>query len=362
MRRTKEMVKQIQEYDFLSTYKVERDPRIKIKLLALHHLQKRKNIKAVSRITLYDEKCVRHWICMFVLFDQEGLIEKKGRGRKPRLEKSKDEVFREKSDEIQECKQGGRIIVDDIQELLAEEFNCCYSRSGVYALLDRSNIVWISGRSKHPKYSQEVIEQFKGEFPEEVEGIKDKTDSDKVEIWWQDESRIGQQGSLSRVWATKGTRPRVVRQKQFLSTYLFGAVCPERDVGCALILPQCNSGMTQIHLNQISEHIQDGYHAIVLMDRAGWHTTETLHVPENITLMPLPPYSPELNPMEQVWQQLRKIKLSNTNFKDHEAIVDSCCEAWNCFCDKDGNIQNLCTRNWAQIQVIIFWNWYYEEE
>jgi transposase len=63
--------------------------------------------------------------------------------------------------------------------------------------------------------------------------------------------------------------------------------------------------MMQIHLNQISEHVREDYHAILLMDRASWHTTEALIVPNNISLMPLPPYSPELNPVEQVWQQLR---------------------------------------------------------
>ena len=85
------------------------------------------------------------------------------------------------------------------------------------------------------------------------------------------------------------------------------------------------------------------------MDRASWHTTEALIIPQNITLMPLPPYSSELNPMEQVWQQLRRIKLSNTNFKNYNDIVDSCSEAWNTFCDEDGNIPNLCTRNWVKI-------------
>jgi transposase len=349
MGHTTVFVEQIQGYDFLATYKVEQNPRIKIKLQALYHLQEGKSITEVSEITLYDRKSIRRWLHMFVLFDYEGLIDKEGRGRKPRLAPSDEESFSRRLDCLQEQNEGGRITVDDIQKLLAEEFNCNYSRSGVYALLDRLNIVWISGRSKHPKHSQEAIEQFKALFPEEVERIQDKIDSDNIEIWWQDESRIGQQGSLSRVWASKGTRPRVVRQRQFLSTYIFGAVCPDRDLGCALVLPECNAGMTQLHLKQISEHIQEGYHGIVLMDRASWHTTEALNIPENITLMPLPPYSPELNPMEQVWQQLRKIKLSNTVFKDYDDILDSCCEAWNCFCDEDGNIQNLCTRDWAKV-------------
>ena len=100
-------------------------------------------------------------------------------------------------------------------------FDCNYSRSGVYTLLDRINIVWITGRSKHPKHSQDIIEEFKETFPEELEMLKENLEYDKIEVWWQDESRVGQQGSLSRVWATKGTRPRVIRQRQFLNTYIF---------------------------------------------------------------------------------------------------------------------------------------------
>ncbi len=155
---------------------------------------------------------------------------------------------------------------------------------------------------------------------------------------------------MSRIWARKGTRPRVVRQRQFLSTYIFGAVCPDRDKGCAWILPECNSGMMQIHLDEISKNIQENYHGIVLMDRASWHTTETLIVPKNLSLMPLPPYSPELNPMEQVWQQLRRIKLSNACFKNYDHILNTCCEAWNTFCDQEGRIKKLCTRSWAKQQ------------
>lgn len=183
-----------------------------------------------------------------------------------------------------------------------------------------------------------------------MQKIQEDNPNVEIEIWWQDESRIGQQGSLSRVWAAKTARPRVVRQKQFLSTYIFGAVCPEKDKGCALVLPEVNTGMMQIHLNQISQNIDENALAIILMDRSSWHTTETLIIPPNIRLMPLPPYSPELNPMEQVWQQLRKIKLSNTCFDNYEHIVNACCEAWNTFCDEDGNIQNLCSRGWASLK------------
>ena len=347
MKKTKDLIIEIQEYDFKSEYKRERNPLIKVKFLALHHLQSGKLLKDVADIILYDEQAVRSWIRRFVEFDYEGLIEKEGRGQKPRLPQEKEEEFKDALDKLHEKKSGGRVSVEDMQKLLTEKFDCNYSRSGVYTLLDRINIVWITGRSKHPKHNEELIEEFKEQFPEEVVKIKDKLKNNKIEVWWQDESRVGQQGSLSRVWASKGTRPRVVRQKQFLNTYIFGACCPAKDKGCALILPECHTGMMQLHLDEISKNVEDGFHAIIIIDRASWHTTEALNIPENISLLPLPAYSPELNPMEQVWQKIKGDSLTNTTFKNYDDIVEKCAKAWNSFCDEDGNIKKLCSRSWA---------------
>ncbi len=229
----RDLIQKIQGYDFKGTFKTERDAKIKIRLLALHHLQMGKTLTDVADIVLAEHKTIRTWLILFVVFNYEGLIEKTGRGKRPRLLSHLEEKFKEELDHLHDSKNGGRITAFDIQGLLLKKFNCSYSLSGVYALLDRLNIVWISGRSKHPKISQDVIDQFKEFFPEEIEKIQKQLENKKIEIWWQDESRIGQQGSLSRVWARKGTRPRVVRQKQFLSTYIFGAVCPEEDQGCA---------------------------------------------------------------------------------------------------------------------------------
>ncbi len=349
MKKLAQLVPQLQDYDFDSEFRRERDPIIKIKLLALHHLQSGKLLKDVAGIVLHDETAVRRWVRSFIKFDYEGLIEKKGRGKKPRLSPEKEESFKIELDRLHDEKNGGRITVENIQRMLTDKFDCNYSRSGIYTLLDRLNIVWISGRSKHPKHSQEAIEGFKESFPEEVAKVQEQIDNKKIEVWWQDESRVGQQGCLSRVWAAKGTRPRVVRQRQFLSTYIFGACCPDKDKGCALILPECTTGMMQLHLNEISKNVEESFHAIVLMDRAGWHTTEALNIPDNMTLFPLPPYSPELNPMEQVWQKLKHKDLSNRVFGSYEEILDCCAKSWNSFCDEDGNIESLCSRAWAKV-------------
>lgn len=170
-----------------------------------------------------------------------------------------------------------------------------------------------------------------------------------MDVWFQDEARVGQQGTVTRLWAIKGTRPRIVRQQQFNYTYIFGAVCPARDEAVGLIMPYANTDTMQIHLEHISIKITEGRHAVIVLDQAGWHTTKKLKNFKNITLIPLPAASPELNPTEQVWQQLRKNNLANRCYKNEEDIVMSCCDAWNEFEEMPGAVKSLCSRKWANL-------------
>ena len=103
----------------------------------------------------------------------------------------------------------------------------------------------------------------------------------------------------------------------------------------------------QLHLDEISKNVTKGYHAVIVMDRAGWYLAKDLKIPFNISLMSLPPYSPELNPMEQVFQQLRKLKLSNACYESYDEIDQACVNAWNSFVEIKRNIKRLCLRDWA---------------
>lgn len=172
-----------------------------------------------------------------------------------------------------------------------------------------------------------------------------------MDIWFQDEARVGQQGTLTRVWAEKGTRPRLVRQRQYESVYLFGAVCPLKDKSIGIVMPQVNLQSMQKHLELISKKIPSGRHAVVVLDRAKWHTSHKLKQYANITLFLLPPASPELNPTEQVWQQLRDHYLANRCYVNYKDIVESCCYAWNSFTSQPGTVKKLCTRQWANLYL-----------
>ena len=170
-----------------------------------------------------------------------------------------------------------------------------------------------------------------------------------VEIWFQDEMRLGQKNALVRQWARKGTRPRQPKDQRYESAYLFGAVAPAQAKGAALVMPSANTHAMQAHLEEIARMVAPGAHAIVLLDQAGWHTTDKLRRPENISLLPLPPRSPELNPVENIWQYLRQTYLSNRVFDGYDVIVDAACQAWNKLIDQPERIQSIATRKWAAI-------------
>lgn len=128
-----------------------------------------------------------------------------------------------------------------------------------------------------------------------------------LEIWFQDEARVGQKGTHAYVWAPIGSRPLMVRDNRHDSAYIFGAICPDRAVGAAIVMPEVNAEAMSHHLKVIGAEVSPHAHAVLICDGAGWHQTGgRLRVPDNITLLSLPPYSPELNPMENVWHYLRE--------------------------------------------------------
>jgi len=150
-----------------------------------------------------------------------------------------------------------------------------------------------------------------------------------------------------RQWARRGTRPRQPADQRYESAYLFGAICPARGTGAALALPFADTNAMQLHLDEIARTVARGAHAVLLLDRAGWHTTRALTVPKNITMIFLPSRAPELNPVENIWQYLRQNWLSNRVFGTYEDIVDAACEAWRNLIAQPETIISIGSRQWA---------------
>lgn len=122
-------------------------------------------------------------------------------------------------------------------------------------------------------------------------------------------------------------------------------------MGAALVLPDVNAEMMALHLQEIGRRVAPGAHALLVLDGAGWHGAKALAVPDNITLLRLPPYSPELNPVENIWQYLRQNFLSNRVFDDYDAIVAACCDAWRAFVALPDVVRSVAQRTWATVNV-----------
>jgi transposase len=128
--------------------------------------------------------------------------------------------------------------------------------------------------------------------------------------------------------------------------YLYAAVNAATGASSAMLAPTVNTDYMNAHLQFISRQVTPGSHGILVLDQAGWHTAKALQVPENLTLLHLPPYSPELNPVERVWQYLRGNYLSNRVFKDYDHLFDATATAWNRL-DQE-QLKSICHTEWTE--------------
>ncbi len=151
----------------------------------------------------------------------------------------------------------------------------------------------------------------------------------EVQVWFQDEARIGRQGTPTTVWDDRGSRPVRVKQAEYPSAYLFASVNPATGANVALVAPTTNTHDLAAHLRHVSEAAGPGVHVVLVLDGAGWRASKALPVPANVTRFPLPPYSPELNPVERVWRHLRQNDPSNRAWADYDALVDQVTVVWN---------------------------------
>ena len=149
-----------------------------------------------------------------------------------------------------------------------------------------------------------------------------------VRTFFMDEARFGQQGTLTNRWAEKGSRPTAIKQTRYEWVYLFAAVEPATGASTALLMPYVNTDAFNTFLKTLAADLKPREHAVLIMDQAGWHKSKTLQVPENITILYLPPYSPELNPIENLWHYLKSHYLSNRAYEDYDALLDAGTDAW----------------------------------
>jgi transposase len=170
----------------------------------------------------------------------------------------------------------------------------------------------------------------------------------RIELWFADEARVGQKGRVGHRWWPRGLRAPGLCDKRFESAYLFGAVRPASGDSFALVLPEVSSEAMNVFLRRFADRLAVGVHGVLVLDQAGWHTAKAVVVPSNVTLVKLPAYSPELNPVERVWLHLRERHLSHRLLKNYNAVVTACCKAWNRFASDKDRVRSLTEYPWIK--------------
>lgn len=302
-----------------------------------------------------DRQTLHDWVRRYNAEGVAGLISRQSPGRPPFL--SEPEMSELKAIVIKGPDAEADGVVRwrclDLREQVARRFHVRVGERTIGKWLRKLELTRLQPRPFHPKQDLEAQDAFKKDFANLLKKQLLSTAANMpIEIWFQDEARVGQKGTHAYVWAPIGSRPPMVRDNRHDSAYLFGAICPARGVGAAIIMPAANADAMNEHLKEISTQVSPGAHAALVCDGAGWHALgDKLQVPDNITLIPLPPYAPELNPMENVWEYLRSNKLCSLVWDSYEAIVGACKRAWDFLVTDPDRIRSIGIRKWACVNL-----------
>ena len=166
--------------------------------------------------------------------------------------------------------------------------------------------------------------------------------NERVEVWFEDEARFGQKGSLTTVWADRGSRPTAPKQTAYANLHVLTAVCPATGRAEGLVTPKLNARVVQTFLDGLSATIPAGTHVLLVWDGAGYHVAKALRVPANLSVLKLPPYSPELNPVERLWLYLRSHYWSNRVYEDIETLEEAAVSGWRAVCLTPEKVKTVC--------------------
>jgi transposase len=316
---------------------------IKDRLLAVLYSKKRFSNATICALINRSKSFVYKWAARYRRLGLQGLFDLKRSGRPSKLNTAETAQLRQRI--ADGPKPDDEISVFDgpsIQVIIVKELNVTYANSSIYGVLHRIGFRRVRPRPIHEKNSQAVMDLWeKDSMPACISEVKEKHPEKALELWFQDEMRFGEKTELAPIWALKGQNIRQCKQLGFRNMYIYGAINPVSGKHVGLIYPKCHTDIMNEHLRLVSQGIQANAHAILVMDQASWHAkSKDLQVPLNITILSLPPYSPELNPVERLWKSLKAKYLKNRLILKSEDLVQIECDVWNKV--TESQIKSLC--------------------
>jgi transposase len=303
----------------------------------------------IARTLGCSRRAVQTWVARYNHGGLQGLQESPHTGRPPRLAGPDVLRFQARIEAGPKPEDGTCTLRGcDARRILQDEFGVTLGRQAVYDLLHRLGYSSLMPRPQHEQANPEVQEFFKEIVVEQIDAIAEAHPDKEVLTYHQDEARFGQKGTITRVWARRGSRPRAVRQTGFTSLYVLAAVCAATGGVSALIMPELNTAVINLFLEQFSRELPAGVHAVLIWDGAGFHTGGDLVVPSNVSLIQLPPYSPELNPVENLWHYLRAHHWSNRRYRDYNELQDEAARSLCAVSEDPETIKTVCNAPYLQ--------------
>ncbi len=288
-------------------------------------------------------RAVKNWVAQYNLGGIEALRERPRTGRPRRLDPEHYPRLKQRLDAPARPEDGVCTLrAADVRRILEREFGVLMGRQAVYDLLHRLGYRDLMPRPHHDEANPEVQELFKEIVVEQIDAIAADHPAKDVRVYFQDEARFGTQGTITRVWARKGSRPRAVRQNGREWLYVLMAVCAGTGAASALIMPELSTVVVNLFLAQFSRELPAGVHAVLIWDGAGFHTGGDLVVPGNVSLIRLPPYSPELNPVENLWHYLRSHHWSNRAYEGYKDLEEEAVRSVRAVCQDVEKLKTIC--------------------
>ena len=294
-------------------------------------------------------KAVKNWVAQYNRGGIAALHERPRRGRPPLLDPQQYPRLKQRLDAPPRPEDGVCVFRGrDVRRILEQEFGVLISLQAVYDLLQRFGYSNLMPRPQHEDANPEVQAFFKEIVVEQIDAIATEHPDQELRVCFEDEARFGTQGTITRVWAPKGSRPRAVRQNGREWLYVLMAVCVSTGAASALIMPELNTGVVNLFLEQFSRELPAGVHAVLLWDGAGYHTGGDLVVPSNVSLIQLPPYSPELNPVENLWHYLRSHHWSNREYEGYEGLRREAVRSLCAVREDAETLKSICNADYVQ--------------
>jgi transposase len=290
-------------------------------------------------------------------YNEQGLSaleEQRGTPPRPLLTPDQEQVLAARIEagprlEDQVCSLRGK----DFQRILQVEFGQRRSLPTIYNLLHKLNYSYLRPRPRHDLADPLQQQAFLAALPQQLEQIARAYPGKRLRIYFQDEARFGQQGTTTNVWAKTGSRPSAVRQTAYQYVWVMAAVCPETGHSDGLLAPRLDTRYINTFLSQFSQTVAPDEHAVMLWDGAGFHRGKELVMPANITAIQLPAYSPEFNPIENLWHYLKSHHWSNRAYPDAEALEQAVIEAWRISVMNTQLMQTVCSAKIYERAVIL---------